>query len=77
MATLRKQVSELQEFGTTAQEEITQFKGAIQSQQREIIDLQCQLLDVRGVVTDTRMPLPSKFNGDRRQFRGFINQCRI
>ena len=77
MATLRKQVSELQEFGTTYQEKFSQLQGLVQSQQGEIIELQRQLLDVRGAAADTRMPLPSKFNGDRRQYRGFLNPCRI
>ena len=77
MTTLCRQVTELQEFGTTYQEKFAQLQEVVKSQQKEIIELQRQLLDVRGAAADTRMPLPSKFGGDRRQYRGFLNQCRI
>ena len=74
---LKQQVIELQEFGNTYQEKFSQLQGVVQDQQREIIALQRQLLDGQAPAGDTRMPLPARFNGDRRQFRGFLNQCRI
>ncbi|CAI9580893.1 unnamed protein product, partial [Staurois parvus] len=75
MANVRQQIAELQEFGVTHQEKVAKLESIVDRQQGEIQALQRQLLNRDD--TSSHKPQPSKFNGDRRRYRVFLNQCRI
>ena len=82
VAPLRVQIAELQTFAVNYQEKCSELQIEVKALQEEILDMNKQLRDFRArdtaaVDTNTRMPLPLKFNGDRRHYRGFLNQCRI
>lgn len=81
-ASVNQQISELQEFGVTYQAKFKELQSVVKDQQEEILNLKKQVLDlspINGAISESsaRMPLPQKFNGDRRLYRGFLNQCRI
>ncbi|XP_040195351.1 protein LDOC1-like [Rana temporaria] len=82
VAPLRVQITKLQTFAVNYQEKCSELQIEVKALQEDILELNKQLRDFHArdtaaVDTNAQMPLPLKFNGDHRHYRGFLNQCCI
>jgi hypothetical protein len=70
-------LGDLQQIALEKQQQHGEFTLRVKQLEATIVSLQQQGSNHQGIHKDPKFGLPTKFDGTRSQFRGFLNQVRL
>ena len=70
-------LGDLQKVTVEKQQQQDDFTRRVQQFESTIVALQQQRVEGQGIIKEPKICLPTKFDGSRAHFRGFLNQVRL